>query len=466
MLIPDYSPLRVLVYGDVILDQYQVVEVERISPEAPVPVARVVGSPTLKLGGAAHVAASAKALGAHVALIGWRDGDDAGHAIADLCDDAGIHHQLRHGGGQTTRKTRFVTSTGQQVIRIDEEDQLDLRADADWSWGWLQGERDKNYDVIIVADYLKGAVNRSVMQALCGGGKPVYVGAKSRDLSLYAGAQVLVMNARELSDATGMPTVTDAEVEAAAREARLKLLTASMAPTPVIVTTRAGKGLTLSTSTHWHYPTLMREVIDVTGAGDTVLATLALTMMSETHETACILANLAAGIACARRGTYPVTRGELASVVYGGRLPEAAVPAAPQGKVGFVSGCFDLLHPGHLSLLTRARGECDYLIVGLNSDASAKRLKGPGRPVITAPDRAAQLRALPFVSAVLIFEEDTPIDLIRKLKPAVLFRGAEPGESTHDIVGAKEVLGWGGKVMRLDKLADHSTTRKLKALGD
>jgi D-beta-D-heptose 7-phosphate kinase/D-beta-D-heptose 1-phosphate adenosyltransferase len=326
-------------------------------------------------------------------------------------------------------------------------------------------------DIVVLSDYAKGVLSDDVLRvaiAMAGAaGTPVIADPKRSDFSAYAAVTVLTPNEMEVSEATGLSAATDEGAVAAGRAA----LDASGAN--AVLVTRSVKGLTLvrRDAEPLHLPTQAREVADVSGAGDTLIATFAVMLASGADMAeAARVANVAAGLSVAKQGTATVGHAELATSLQGAApdlddkvmsLEAAATLVADwreQGlKVGFTNGCFDLIHPGHVRLLARARARCDRLVVALNADASVRRLKGPNRPVQNETSRATVMAAIGSVDLVLLFEQDTPLEVITKLLPNMLFKGADWG-SIDQVVGSDVVIAHGGEVALLDFEAGHSTT--------
>ncbi len=475
----DFSGLRILVLGDVMLDRYLYGEVERISPEAPVPVVRLRRSVAM-LGGAGNVARNISALGGRAVLIGLRGRDGtAGELAALLAADPRIEDAMAESATRPTIcKMRVVAGT-QQVARLDDEvaDPADA-AEAAALVAATDRALAAGCAALVLSDYAKGVLAPAVVEAAIAAararGVPVLVDPKRDDFAAYRGADLLTPNARELGRAARMPVGTEAEVAAAAR--------AVMAPAglPALLCTRAERGMTLvrADGAVASVPAVAREVFDVSGAGDTVIATLALAHAAgRPLEDAMRLANAAAGIVVGKLGTATVTAEELAHALHaagdaanGGALLDRAASIrliaewrAHGLRIGFTNGCFDVLHAGHVALLSAARRRCDRLVVGLNTDASVARLKGPARPVNPLADRAAVLAALAAVDAVVPFAEDTPLELIRALMPDVLVKGAD--YTIDRVVGADLVQAAGGVVALVELLPGRSTTAILARGG-
>ena len=475
-LLPD---VRVAVIGDVMLDSYLHGDVSRISPEAPVPVMRAVSEKVVP-GGAANVAANLATLGAQVNLVGLCGRDEARNQLVACLAALGRIDCTRIVAAPdrcTTRKLRIIGAR-QQIVRIDHEDIEPIDdAVAEDCLRAAMAAIDAS-DVVILSDYGKGLCSdrllRATIEHAARTGKRVLVDPKRNDLSAYRGASIITPNRKELSDATKMPCETDEEAAAAAAMAQ------EVSDAHVLLT-RSEKGMSFfpRAGEPIHLPTVAQDVFDVSGAGDTVIAVLAAAVGAGIPLIEGMrMANHAAGIVVSKMGTATVTRDELAASLYAGDAP----PAIDGGRVdrdeavalrwgwanerltvGLANGCFDLLHPGHVSLLQQAAKNCDRLIVALNSDASVRRLKGPQRPVQDENARAALVGAIKGVSAVVIFGEDTPRELIQALQPDVLIKG---GDYTRDrVVGADVVEARGGRVVLVDLVTGHSTTKLVAAAG-
>ena len=464
---------RVAVVGDLMLDVYLEGEVERISPEAPVPVVRLLSERAVA-GGAANVAANVAHLGGRVDLVGVAGADEAFATLSGLL--------VRHGGvaldrivtdptAVTTRKTR-VLGHKQQIARIDQERRGPLPADIDAALAERAAAAACAADIAIVSDYGKGAVSdrvlAAVMAAAAAGGVRVVVDPKRRDLAAYRGAAIITPNRAELTLATGQSCETD-------DDARHAAAIASEQSGADVLLTRSEKGMSYFPvrGEPIHLPTVAREVFDVSGAGDTVVGVLALCLAAGLPiAEAMRAANHAAGIVVGKVGTALVSRDELmadlaaedGSDVDDGRLLDRdallALRAFWRGKglsVGFSNGCFDLVHPGHIALIRQAAAGCDRLVMGLNTDASVRRLKGPGRPIQSEAARAQVMGAIKGVAAVALFDEDTPLELITALQPDLLVKGSDYTEAS--VVGADIVKTAGGRVMLADLVPGQSTSR-------
>lgn len=477
-LVERLAGAEVLVVGDAMLDRYVQGEVERISPEAPIPVLRV-RSETAMLGGAGNVIRNVAALGGGATLIAAIGDDTAGAEIAGLLQELPgaksglvvVHERA------TSIKTRYLGG-GQQMLRADRETVGPLDAAAMSKIVAAAEKAMKTAKVMVLSDYGKGVLAGDMAAKLIAvaakAGKPAIVDPKGNDYSRYRGAAILTPNRRELGEATGMPVDGDDAVVAAAQ----RLI--ATAGVQSVLATRSQEGMTLvaADGTATHLKAEAREVFDVSGAGDTVVAALATTLAIGAGLTdAAELANVAAGIVVGKIGTAAVHADEVVAALHRQDFSSAEAKIATLAaamektaqwrrkglKVGFTNGCFDLLHPGHVSLLAQARKACDRLVVGLNSDASVKGLKGDGRPVQNESARAQVLASLATVDMVVVFDEPTPLDLIVALKPALLVKGKDYAKDA--VVGAAQVESWGGRVLLADLAPGHSTSATIARMG-
>jgi D-beta-D-heptose 7-phosphate kinase/D-beta-D-heptose 1-phosphate adenosyltransferase len=470
-LLNGFHAARVLVLGDVMLDRFIYGSVERISPEAPIPVINVERSLDMP-GGAANVARNIAALGAEAILLGVV-GDDAGAGDlrTQLASSAGIDaHLIVDASRPTSVKTRYVAD-GQQVMRADRESRDPLAPTI--AEGLLHefSTALAGADAVVLSDYAKGVLSDPVTRAAIDmarrAGKIIIVDPKSKDFARYRGATVLTPNQMELQQACGQECRGDERVVDGAQ----RILAQGICGAMVVTRGKDGMSIVQTQGDAVHLSTAERQVFDVSGAGDTVVAVLSLGLAAGAGMVdAAALANIAGGIVVGKRGTATVTAVEMiaAQRPFDGSTDPQKIFALDtvlqlvrswreQGlKVAFANGCFDLLHPGHISLLEQARRSADRLIVGLNADSSIRRLKGPNRPIQGEVARATVLSAVKSVDAVVIFAEDTPIDLIEALVPDVLVKGAD--YTLNQVVGADFVIRRGGKVLLADLLAGHSTT--------
>ncbi len=465
---------KVLVIGDVMLDRYVWGEVRRISPEAPVQIVRVLDRSEV-LGGAGNVAANLAGLKCPVFLVGIRGADSAGELLRGLLEKSGIQSGLVADPLRPTITKTRIMAQGQQLLRLDEE-QIEVPSE-----GILELVSDMIQKImpecgaVVLSDYGKGLLaSGSFVQKTMGiarqHGIPVLVDPKGTDWERYQGAACITPNMSEFEAVGGSCAEKEDLFEKLAGEV-LRRCDAEW-----LLVTRGSRGMSFfnGESAPLTIPATAREVYDVSGAGDTVIATLAAGVASGlSFPESAFLANMAAGIVVGKLGTQPIGRSELQSTA---RLssPAANGPCiskicsleaagvqikswrASGNRIVFTNGCFDLLHPGHIQLLQQAKDLGERLIIGLNSDVSVRRLKGDARPILSERDRAALLASLACVDMVVIFEEDTPLRLIESLKPDILVKGAD--YRLEEVVGRGVVEQHGGKVVLVPIAQGFSTT--------
>lgn len=458
----------VLVVGDAMLDRYVYGQVQRVSPEAPVAVLQVERELAMP-GGAGNVVRNLTALSAAVAFVSVVGDDQAGSDLTGLI--GGQPHVepwlLVQGGRATTTKTRFIAA-GQQLLRADHEIAEPIHPRLAERMVRIAADAVAATTVMVLSDYQKGVLSGDTCQRLIAAartaGRRVVVDPKGADYARYAGADLVTPNRSELKLATGLPVDSEEAVVAAAQ----KLLAEHRFG--AVLVTRSEDGMTLvEAESVRHFPAEAPEVHDVSGAGDTVVAVVAAGIAAGlTMPIAARLANIAAGIVVGKVGTAVARendllealtpeRGALRKVVSRTQAMEQVERWRRRGwRIGFTNGCFDLLHPGHVHLLEQARSWCDRLVVGLNSDGSVKRLKGEARPIQGEAARAAVLASLASVDLVTVFEEDTPVELIKALRPEVLVKGAD--YTAEQVVGGDLVTQWGGQVRLAALLPGQSTT--------
>jgi D-beta-D-heptose 7-phosphate kinase/D-beta-D-heptose 1-phosphate adenosyltransferase len=465
-----WASTRLLVVGDVMLDKYIWGDVDRVSPEAPVPVVRSLHQ-TEQPGGAANVAMNLSRLGAQTQVIGFTGTDEHARLLAASLLSNGITPVLVSSEGfPTITKTRIIGGR-QQMLRLDDE-RLGNRSKSDYDRLIETAvARLPGCQAVVLSDYAKGVLTPEVCQAVIQAARklsiPVLVDPKSTDYKRYSGATTICPNLRELSAAAHL-LENDTDSLLAAAETMVKAFDLEF-----LVATLSEKGIALvRPGNRLIVPAVARQVFDVSGAGDTVIAVMALCAASGFNpETSVQVANVAAGIVVGKVGTVPVEKHELLAAL----APEIALHAeekvatqqqlvsrtalwkAAGERVVFTNGCFDLLHVGHITLIEQARRFGDRLIVAINSDASVRGLKGPARPIVAQEDRARVLAALAAVDAVVIFDEPTPLRLIVSTKPDVIVKGGDYDQDT--VVGAKDVLSWGGQVKIVPLVEGFSTTR-------
>ena len=493
------SKTHLLCVGDIMLDRFEEGHVARISPEAPIPILQVTRQ-TVHAGGAGNVARNLASIGVPVTLVGLVGQDQAGSALkAELASMPAIKPALIADGQQaTTCKIRY-TAHGQQLLRVDLDAPTPLTAAMEAQILAKVTKILPTVNAVILSDYGKGVLSTPIITTIITQAQkhkiPILVDPKGDDFQKYHGATLITPNLAELQKATQMPVTSTDAILAAARHI---LKTCDV--TGVLVT-RSEDGMSLvldgeTTASVRHFKAHAREVFDVSGAGDTVIAVTAAVLAAGLgYEKAAAFANLVAGIVVQKTGTASATPQEIFAASLADpqllnlinpdpkvadahtTLPKNAnqspldqkivTVATAQDqlakwsrqnfKIGFTNGCFDLLHPGHVALIEQAASQCDRLVLGLNSDQSVKKLKGASRPIQDENARARVIAALQHVDLVVIFAEETPLDLITALRPDVLIKGAD--YTIEKVVGAKEVMAWGGRVHLADLLAGHSTTK-------
>ncbi|MEW5804720.1 MAG: D-glycero-beta-D-manno-heptose-7-phosphate kinase [bacterium] len=462
-ILPCLRQQKVLVVGDLMLDEYLWGEVERISPEAPVQVVDVRRE-FITLGGAGNVVANLISLGGQVQMCSVIGDDANGRALLDELMRKGISTEgiFQEPGRPTTRKSR-VLAANQQVLRIDRE----VRSPIDPIWeekieSYLEKSISENA-AIILSDYHKGVLTEKVLRKVIelgrSRGKPVFVDPKGTSYQKYRGASYITPNQKEAAQATGMMIRTEEEVYKAGEKLLLEL------DLDGVILTRGKDGISLFLRGQQPLtlPTRAKEVFDVSGAGDTTLAALTLGYLAGLPlDEAAELANLAAGVVVGKVGTATVSCAEILAAYGCGQSPagqklkilselQDLIPRHRLSgqRIVFTNGCFDLLHVGHIKLLHEAKSFGDILIVAINDDDSVRRLKGPDRPYMTQTERAHLLSALNYVDYVVVFPEDTPESLIMSLQPDVLVKGTDYRKT--EVVGWQAVESYGGSVKLVDQ---------------
>ena len=472
--IPRLAHTNVLVVGDVMLDRYVYGEANRISVEAPVPILAIDREVALP-GGAGNVLRNLTALGAAVAFITVVGDDEAGSELTALVGgQVNVEPWLLVQGGRiTTQKSRFVAK-GHQMFRADREQTDPIHPRLAERMVRIALDAMAATSVTVLSDYGKGVLAgdtpRQLVAAARQTGRKVIVDPRGVDFSRYAGADIVMPNRPELAAATGMRVDTEPALAAAAAALRERF------DFGAVVVTRGNDGMTLVDAEGIrHFPAEAADVYDTSGCGDTALAALAAGVAARLPLAVAVrLANIAAGVVVGKVGSAVTHQAELLAAVSPERgkvrkivSTEEAVELAERWRhrgwrVGFTNGCFDLLHPGHIHLLEAGRAGCDRLIVGLNSDAGARRLKGPSRPAQPVEARAAILASLAPVDLVCVFDEDTPEALIRAIRPDVLITGGD--DAVEEGVGLDLVREWGGRVTVADVLPGHSTRATLERI--
>jgi D-beta-D-heptose 7-phosphate kinase/D-beta-D-heptose 1-phosphate adenosyltransferase len=455
------------------LDTYITGEVKRISPEAPVPVFRKKSERSV-LGGAANVAANLIAADQNVNIMATIGNDENGIILKNIFEKAGINTDLMIVCDKsTTVKTRFLADNNQQVLRLDVEDTDELSVTECNRLLLLLEEKICKFDLILLSDYLKGLLSyeftQGVIQLAKRNNIPIIIDVKDPNIAKYRDAYLLKPNLKEVSDLTGMPAKTDEEIINASKRLR------DLCNCQYVLTTCGARGMVLvGDNDPYFIESVGQEVFDVTGAGDTTIAYLAACIVNEFNMRESVeIANYAAGIQVGKVGTSAVYWGEVREHLANqkhGMMHKLLTPNVVNifrrehsgQKIVFTNGCFDILHIGHIRYLQEAAKLGDILVLGLNSDASVKRLKGSDRPVNDELDRAELLCALSCVDYVVIFEEDTPLELIKKIKPDVLVKGGD--YKNEYVVGTKEVEANGGKLVLIPFVEGKSTTNIIEKI--
>ena len=483
---PDsFSGVRILCVGDLMLDRFVQGDVSRISPEAPVPVFRWAAERRM-LGGAGNVVANLRALGATAALASRVGCDPDGDEAAKLVEESGAELlAVRSGAVPTIQKTRFV-ARGHHVLRMDreviaplspaEEDELVAKIEAKMS----------EVDLVVLSDYAKGLLSRTfcdrTIAACSAAGKCVYVDPKGRDYRKYSGATLVKPNRAELEAVCGVrldPSAPDF-MDGVVSSARRLLSVVGIGHAVVTLSERGMVYVPGDGGETVYLPTECREVCDVSGAGDTTMSVLAAARAAgATFREAMELANAAAGIVVGKVGTATVSSLELKLALE--RRHSSAMPFEDKvfsrdsladrvrewqktgARVGFTNGCFDCLHCGHLSSLYQAKEHCDRLVVAVNSDASVRRLKGPTRPIQDERTRTLVLAGLELVDAVVVFDEDTALPVVKEIRPDVI---AKEGYSIDKWPEAQFVISCGGEAVTLERVDGYSTSSMVAKLGD
>ena len=472
--------LHALVIGDVMLDRYLIGSVGRISPEAPVPIV-LLNQQNERAGGAANVAANLALLGIKTHIIGCVGNDNEGVVLTNLLkqmevDAEGIYTSTSR---PTIAKTR-VLSGHQQMLRLDQESNAAFNAAENTDLTLIiQQQLALKPSVVILSDYAKGLLSEQTCQAIIAQCKtaniPVLVDPKGRDYSKYKGATALTPNKKETAEACNS-TTDDADLisKATALKQTLDL--------DFLAVTRGEEGITLIDDATHHLPAIAKQVFDVSGAGDTVIATLAAGLIHNLSVLQSLqLANIAAAVVVGKVGTVPISQTDLIEALIETLASQQKNEQAykvcdltrlkakvnvwkkDHQRIVFTNGCFDLLHAGHVTYLEAAKKRGDKLILGLNTDRSVSAIKGPTRPVVPENDRARVLAALESVDAVILFDEDTPLNLINAIQPNIIAKGSD--YTADQVVGGKEVLSWGGEIALIDLVEGRSTSNIIKKMN-
>jgi D-beta-D-heptose 7-phosphate kinase / D-beta-D-heptose 1-phosphate adenosyltransferase len=465
-----------LVIGDVMLDRYLIGNVGRISPEAPVPVV-LLNSQNERAGGAANVAANLALLGIKTHIIGCIGDDVEGNRLKTIIAEMNIDTTtMFHSSARPTIAKTRILGGHQQMLRLDQESLLPFTNEENAAIiSAVETELALKPNIVILSDYAKGLLSEPVCKQIiqtCQTHRiPVLVDPKGHNYNKYYGATAMTPNKKETAEACNTD-INDTDLISKAANLKNSLDLAFLA------VTRGEEGITLIDETTHQINAMAQKVFDVSGAGDTVIATLAagLVYALSPHESL-QLANLAAGVVVGKVGTVPITKEELLEAVSRQQettqvhkvcdLPNLLEKVEnwkkTHQKIVFTNGCFDLLHAGHVTYLEAAKKHGDKLILGLNTDRSVSAIKGPERPVVNEDDRARVLAALESVDAVILFDEDTPLNLINQIKPHVIAKGSD--YTADQVVGGKEVESWGGKIALIELVAGRSTTNIIHKLN-
>ena len=457
-----------LVIGDLMLDQYIFGDVDRISPEAPVPVIKK-NKHHNRIGGAGNVALNLQGLGMKPLLVGNIGNDGNGKILSSLIKENSLSIKgLIKESGPTTTKTRIMAGH-HQIARVDEEQESHGPSEANIKK--VMQYISSDLSCIVISDYNKGFLSapflKKIIQQANRKKIPVLIDPKGKDVSKYAGATLITPNKKEAMELTGLTNFDKDLLNTALRKISKNYNINS------IVMTQGEDGISHITSNKINaYPTsISKQVYDVSGAGDTVIATLACGISTKIDLSDSFkLANLAAGIVISKLGTVPIKGEELLEEIesnFNGQknkifslrelLPKISDLRAKGQTIGFTNGCFDILHSGHVTYLEKAKSQVDYLILGLNSDSSIKTIKGKNRPIVGEADRARVICALESIDAVIIFKESTPIKLIKEIKPDVLIKGND--YTPKSVVGANEIKKWKGKLYLVPLLEGKSSSK-------
>ena len=466
---------RILVIGDVMLDNYYTGDIKRISPEAPVPVFRKKTERCV-LGGAANVAANLVAANQEVSMMSIIGEDECGCTLLHLFEEKNIDTKLMEvTSRQTTQKTRFLAGNNQQVLRLDVEDTTPISKETCDKLLQSLEKCINTYNLIILSDYLKGILTQEFTQGVINlaksNGIPVVIDVKDPNLGKYKGATLLKPNQKELHDLTGMPVETDDEIVTAAEYLR------TTCDNKYVLCTCGARGMVLvggEKPAHF-VPAECREVFDASGAGDTTIAYLAASMANNIDmDESVAIANYAAGIQVGKVGTSSVflhevrdylankDAGSIHKILTPSELPSFRNEHKDKKSV-FTNGCFDILHVGHKRYLEQASTLGDIFVIGVNSDDSVKRLKGPTRPVNPEQDRMEILSALGFVDYVVLFDEDTPYELIKTIQPDILVKGGD--YTIENVVGRDVVEARGGRVELIQFVEGKSTSNIINKIN-
>lgn len=459
-ILDNFKQKKITVIGDVMLDKTVIGDVSRISPEAPAPVIKVKEE-FYTPGGAANVAANVSSLGGNVSLFGFVGKDNNAKILSEILFDKKIRFFLNE-NSKTTMKERIMLRRNYQHSRLDYEETSSKKFSPENKD--IMKREINNSDIILISDYAKGVITEDLMNFLNSTGKKIIIDPKPKNLFLYTNSFLITPNEEEALEMSKKDNVHDAG----------KYLKETLNSN--ILITRGEKGMSFFSGNEIEIPTVAKEVYDVTGAGDTVIAALSLSLASgASFEEAIIIANHAAGIAVQRAGTYQVKLSELEKEIYGeGRKLKTLEELSSivkdlkrkNKKVVWTNGCFDILTCGHTKYLAKAKEQGDYLIVGLNSDLSVKSIKDPSRPINSENTRAEILSSLSCVDYIMIYSESHPIRYLSLLKPDIYAKGGDYTLNTINQDERKIVENYGGKIVILNVGEDISTSKLIERIKD
>ena len=468
---------KVLCVGDLILDHYVHGNIDRISPEAPIPVLKADDRNYNIVGGCGNVARNICSANSKCHLISIVGNDNDGLKIREIIKEIKnlTFNLIIDKNRCTTKKTRYVCEN-QQILRVDNEIESPISKVLETKIIKLLKNKINDYDVIVLSDYNKGVLTDTLIKKIIKIAqhfkKILIVDPKKKDFSVYAGATFITPNFKELKSSINTFNINSKNNDDNL-VIKLSKQIINKFKFKAVITTRSSDGISVVTDagSFFHLPSEAKEVFDVSGAGDTVLAYLSTSISKgKSLESSVKISNIAAGLAVGKFGTSVVSIGEVDNikqiknikVVTNQNLSKALKDFDSNKIIGFTNGCFDLLHTGHISYLKSAKQRCDILILGLNSDESIKKLKGKNRPIVELKDRVEILSSFPFIDKIVIFDEVTPIKLIKRIKPNIIFKGKD--YKKQDVVGFRESKKWQGRVILIDFIKNKSTTNLIERI--
>ena len=468
---------KVLCVGDLILDHYVHGNIDRISPEAPIPVLKADDRNYNILGGCGNVARNICSANSKCHLISIVGNDNDGLKIREIIKEIKnlTFNLIIDKNRCTTKKTRYVCEN-QQILRVDNEIESPISEVLETKIIKLLKNKINDYDVIVLSDYNKGVLTDTLIKKIIKIAKHfkkiLIVDPKKKDFSVYAGATFITPNFKELKSSVNTFNINSKNNDDNL-VIKLSKQIINKFKFKAVITTRSSDGISVVTDvgSFFHLPSEAKEVFDVSGAGDTVLAYLSTSISKgKSLESSVKISNIAAGLAVGKFGTSVVSIGEVDNikqiknikVVTNQNLSKALKDYDSNKIIGFTNGCFDLLHTGHISYLKSAKQKCDILILGLNSDESIRKLKGKNRPIVELKDRVEILSSFPFIDKIVVFDEVTPIKLIKRIKPNIIFKGKD--YKKKDVVGFRESKKWQGRVILIDFIKNKSTTNLIERI--